>query len=199
MMDRSEWQAFLAQWSAALLRDPQVVANVPLDVIRSGWLGFPGATAAQVTGLEARLGAPLPPSYRTFLTVSNGWCHTTGFIYRLWSTEEVEWFAVSHQDWVDAYVAPAGPPVPDEDYYVYGEAQSSVTMRPEYLQTALEISDVGDSAIYLLNPRIVTPDGEWEAWFFANWLPGAHRYRSFEALMRREYESYLRLREGSAS
>jgi hypothetical protein len=31
----------------------------------------------------------------------------------------------------------------------------------------------------LLNPEIVTPEGEWETWFFANWLPGATRYRSF--------------------
>src|SRR5262249_28866812 len=31
----------------------------------------------------------------------------------------------------------------------------------------------------LLNPMVVWPDGEWEAWFFANWLPGAARYPSF--------------------
>ena len=53
-----------------------------------------------------------------------------------------------------------------------------------------------DSAIYLLNPKVVTPDGEWEAWFFANWLPGAARYRSFVELMQAEYRSFRQLHEG---
>ena len=28
---------------------------------------------------------------------------------------------------------------------------------------------------FLLNPEIRTADGEWEAWVFANWFPGARR------------------------
>ena len=36
----------------------------------------------------------------------------------------------------------------------------------------------------------VTHDGEWEAWFFANWLPGATRFRSFAELMEAEYQSF---------
>jgi hypothetical protein len=50
----------------------------------------------------------------------------------------------------------------------------------------LEISDTGDAAILLLNPEVVSDEGEWEAWFFASWLPGAGRFRSFEELMRFE-------------
>jgi HEAT repeats len=37
----------------------------------------------------------------------------------------------------------------------------------------------------------VWPDGEWEAWFFANWLPGAMRYRSFADWMRQEFDQLL--------
>src|SRR6266446_7591623 len=33
---------------------------------------------------------------------------------------------------------------------------------------------------------VVWPDGEWEVWFFANWLPGATRYLSFADWMRHE-------------
>ena len=54
----------------------------------------------------------------------------------------------------------------------------------------LEISDESDSAIYLLNPEVVTAEGEWEAWLFANWLPGASRYRSFAELMEAEYRTF---------
>jgi hypothetical protein len=38
---------------------------------------------------------------------------------------------------------------------------------------------------------VVWPDGEWEAWFFANWLPGATRYRSFADWMRQELDQLL--------
>lgn len=37
--------------------------------------------------------------------------------------------------------------------------------------------------VYLLCPDVRTPAGEWEAWYFANWLPGATRYRSFKQLL----------------
>ena len=76
---------------------------------------------------------------------------------------------------------------------MYGQEQDPITLRVEYLQTALQISDVGDSSIYLLNPQVVTEEGEWEAWFFANWLPGAARYRSFQELMKEEYRNFLAL------
>lgn len=51
---------------------------------------------------------------------------------------------------------------------------------------------MGDAAIYVLNPQIVTPEGEWEAWLFADWLPGAARYRSFQDLMQAEYAQAMR-------
>lgn len=50
------------------------------------------------------------------------------------------------------------------------------------LAATLQISDEGDAAFLLLNPRVRCGD-EWEAWFFAHWLPGAQRYPSFAALM----------------
>jgi hypothetical protein len=197
----TDWKAFLTQWSRDMLQDDDIVQHLPADVVASGWLGHPGATEDQIAALEARLGTRLPPSYRAFLAATNGWRTTTPFIDKLWSTDEVEWFAVRNQDWIDAYVEPAAdlPPITDAEYFVYGDEQSSVQQssvhfRTEYLQSALEISETGDSAIYLLNPQIVTPEGEWEAWFFANWRPGATRYRSFLEMMQAEYQSCLRLR-----
>ena len=85
----------------------------------------------------------------------------------------------------------SGPSVPDARYFVYGVEQDPVLARWEYLEDALEISPVGDSAIYLLNPRVIFEDGEWEAWFFANWLPGANRYRSFWEMMLTEHEKFV--------
>jgi hypothetical protein len=174
--------------------------EMPPEVIASGWLGYPGATEEQIKKAELRLGTTLPPAYREFLKVTNGWRQLSPFIYNLWSTEEIKWFALRNQDWIDAYVQPyaALESVPDEEYFVYGDEQDSVLIRVEYLQTALEISDTGDSSILLLNPQIVTAGGEWEAWFFATWLPGATRYRSFWEMMQDEYQSFLHLLEDSS-
>jgi len=102
-MTTLDWHNFLKRWSAELLQDLDVKAKLPADVIASGWLGYPGATEEQIEGAEARLGARFPPSYRAFLKVSNGWRQVTQSIYKLWSTEDVDWFAVRNQGWIDSW------------------------------------------------------------------------------------------------
>jgi len=204
------WRPFLEQVSRDLLADEGVRGMLPSEVVSSGWLGYEGAKEAEIVAVETRLGAKLPPSYRTFLSESNGWRNCGPFIYDLWSCSDVHWFQERNQQWIDAYIYPENngitivyppgqvPPAPrpltDEEYLVYGDQQDSCRFRTEYLQTALEISDVGDSAVLLLNSKKISEGGEWEAWLFANWMPGAHRYRSFRELMEGEYKSFLRLR-----
>lgn len=197
----------MRRWSQQILSKPAyATSESPQEVVAAQWLGYPGATEDQIAQAETRLGTRLPSSYRDFLKASNGWRATTPFIDRLWSTEDIEWFSVRHQDWIDRHVNHyrrlarinwngylKRPLVTDEAYFVYGDNQDCRNFRVEYLQTALEISAVSDSAIYLLNPAIVDADGEWEAWFFADWLPGADRYPSFQALMEAEYRNSLEL------
>ena len=67
----------------------------------SGWLGYLGAKEEQIAAAEEHLGQRLPPSYRAFLQVSNGWRNAGPFIDRLWSTEEVDWFVTRNQDWIE--------------------------------------------------------------------------------------------------
>ena len=215
-MNTFEWESFLKRWSQAFIASKcQELDALPPEVIEAGWLGYPGALEEQIHHAENRLGVSLPPSYREFLKVTNGWRQTTPFIYQLWSTYEIEWLRVRHSDWIDTfieqqkrweqrhlYMSVNGLShsakrflIPDEIYFVYGEEQDCMDLRVEYLQTALEISRKGDSAIYLLNPQVVTEEGEWEAWFFGDWLPGADRYRSFRDLMWAEYQNFLELNE----
>lgn len=206
MMTTFNWKDLMTQWNQELLADEDIRAELPPEVITSGWLGYPGATEAQIAQLEERLGTSLPPSYRQFLQFSNGWRDTGYFIPAIWSTEEIEWFAVRNQGVIDVwtegerYDGREQDLAPDEEYLIYGEdGADEGTFRPAYLQTALEISDRerAGTAVYLLNPQIVTPEGEWEAWFFAHWIPGATRYRSFWDLMQHEHKSFLYLEGGS--
>jgi hypothetical protein len=165
------------------------------DVIRSGWMGFPPATEQELTALEARLRCALPPSYRAFLATSNGWRQTGYFIFEVWSCAKVAWLMERNSELVEAWTEPArGISIPDEKYSIYGPEQDPIWMRSEYLSRCLEISGEGDASILLLNPEIVFPDGEWEAWQLASWYAGAYRFRSFRELMEHQRESFLELR-----
>lgn len=154
-------------------------AQLPPEVLESEWLGFPGASEEEIKAAEVRLGLTFPPSYRTFLKVTNGWPDWNIADLELLPTSELEWFCRENQSWIDIWMAGIKeiPSVPDEDYFVYGNEKSSEPIRPEYLQTALQISTVSDLGVILLNPQVIR-NNEWEAWIFTgdviNW-----RYRSF--------------------
>lgn len=212
-MGNFDWQRFLENWSQDYLACTGEMHNVSPEVLASGWLGFPGATEVQIAEAEARLSIQLPPSYREFLKISNGWRQTTPFIYRILAVEEVEWFHVKHREWISSFChrhsytqsvaiaerlpngASARQAVSDADYLTYGNEQDCSKIRVEYLSSSLEISEKGESSIYLLNPMVVNSQQEWEAWFFGDWLPGADRYPSFQAMMEAEYKNFLDLRE----
>jgi len=180
-MKESEWKTFLAEYNRELLSYEEVVEALSRETIKAGVLGYEAATEEEVAKTEKRLKTRLPASYRAFLKTSNGWRFPSISIFDLLPANKVAWFREQNQDWIDAYVGPSAglPPLSDKEYFVYGAKQDCVKFRTEYLASALQISEVGDGAVLLLNPQVVTPEGEWETWFFANWLPGAVRYRSF--------------------
>ncbi len=181
-MNESSWKTFLTEYNRELLSYEEVVERLSPELIKAANLGYAGATEEEIVAAEKHLVANLPRSFRAFLKVSNGWRFPSVSIFNLLPATRIAWFQEENQAWIDTYVhtASESPPISDEEYFVYGGNQDSVNFRAEYLQTALQISEVGDSGVVLLNPKVVTPAGEWETWFFANWLPGAQRYRSFE-------------------
>jgi hypothetical protein len=56
------------------------------------------------------------------------------------------------------------------------------------MQDLLQVSSNDEDYVFLLNPRVQTPDGEWEAWDFGNKYPGANRYRTFAMMMEQVLE-----------
>jgi hypothetical protein len=187
-----DWDSWLHEWNQQLLArfDPEqynafVDPAVTPAVIASGWLGFPGASEAEVAALEARLSARLPPSYRSFLRVSNGFLQPGVIVPRLLVTGEVDWFRVAHQAMIDAWhrgmTASPGLTVPDAEAFEHHLPNALQVSAPERVGTA----------IYLLNPDVVNAEGEWEAFYFAHWVPGVRRYPSFWELMLAEQESWM--------
>ena len=189
------WERLLAQWTEemALYSDGQDDPALPIQ--RTGLLSAVGATEDEIAASEARLGITIPPSYRQFLQVSNGWQAGS---WHLRPVSEVQWFSIEDQAIIDAWVkAGLDDTVSDEEYLVYGDDVNQ-PLRAEYLQTALAIGEY-DEGTYLLNPQTRTPEGEWEAWFFAHWVPGADRYRSFWDLMVAEHKHSLYILKSSKS
>lgn len=163
----------------------------------AGWLGEPGATEAEISLAEQRLGVRLPPSYRAFLKETNGFDHIGYFIYRLYNAAEIDWFRVRNQDWIDAYQKgidkyQGGEDISPEEHLA--NPGDTVRFRTAYLSSCLQISAEGDSAVVLLNPEVINDEGEWETWFFANWSPGAERFPSFNDYVESELKTIKDIR-----
>src|SRR6266403_1691442 len=175
MSTPGEWRGFLEKFAAAAGAQE--------------WPGSPAASEEEFLAAETRLKVKLPPSYRAFLGASNGWRNASRAVPVLRPVEKIRWFKREHRDWAQAYLDPMQneePILPAErDYFNYSQ-EDSVNFEVKHLAHTLCISEVGDSAVLLLNSMVVWPDGEWEVWFFANWLPGATRYLSFADWMRHE-------------
>ncbi len=174
------WTAWLADWNAELLAALDLdTRNAFLDPARirplaeRGQLGSPPAGAEALARLEARLGMPLPPSYRSFLAASNGFVQAGMIVPGLLPAASVGWLRDAEPDLVEAYDDPA------------------IADTAELLRSALLISErelIG-TAVYLLDPRRPATDGEWPAILFAHWSPEVDPYPSFAALMEAERAS----------
>jgi len=189
---------FLESWNRDLLDDEYVGDSVRHKFIDDRWLGNPPATSDEIRANEERLGVRLPPSYRSFLEIANGWVYPGNdmdFPGMLRSVERIEWATDSEAYVVKAFADDHGaPPVADREYFVYGPDQDPIYLRPEYLEHCLLISDESEGGVYLLNKVVQTDDGEWEAWHLNSHLPGAYRSRSFLELMRQQRELLLHYR-----
>src|SRR3954468_17728672 len=101
-MTESEWKTCLTEYNRELLSYEQVVEALPRELIKGGWLGYPGASEKEVAATEKRLATRLPPSYRAFLKASNGWRFPSVSIFDLRPAAKVAWFREENQDWIDA-------------------------------------------------------------------------------------------------
>ena len=183
-MNATEWTTFLTTWTRAIAERKTNNPNEPRVVHPVYGLGFPGATEVDLAQAEARLGTRLPRSYREFLKATNGLNQPFSYVPAcggdFWPAAQVDWFNARNAGWIEAY-----------------DGVDDVSLQPaslrfvDELRGTLELSHDGDAAAYLLNPRVVGPDGEWEAWFFASWSPDVERFLSFEDMMRTRYHQFM--------
>lgn len=168
----------LKKWGEIMLASGEFSQVLDPSMAAKRWAGFNPASEAAIEAAEARLGARLPRSYRDFLKVSNGWWigGTSGPV-RLWPVEEIRPLRETCPDLVAGWAEMSG----SDDTWEDGLA-------PAHYSHAIQISDDNDG-FYLLNPR-KTRRGEWQAAFYANWVPGAECHDSFKELMYGLYEAF---------
>ncbi|AXG77477.1 SMI1/KNR4 family protein [Streptomyces paludis] len=161
-MKTYNWRPFLERWSEDWARSPVAREESP-----GTWLGFPAAGEERIGALEARLGVPLPPTYRSFLATTDGWRPAGSRIPLLGPADGVRPYA-------EGVEGTGG-----------GEWGSAVRLSGE----SAESTDV----IALLDPGEVNADGEWAAYLHHGpGSPAPERYETFMELMQALFREFHR-------
>ncbi|MFJ1732729.1 SMI1/KNR4 family protein [Streptomyces sp. NPDC088254] len=186
-----DWQEFLGRWRAEWVPDLDEELEDDEDEGHGPTgdpLGRPGADEAAITAAEERLGRRLPPSYREFLAVSDGWrVNQTAGVYRLGGVADIDWFQDPH-GMTPLYEQELGDDPREEDVLLAG-----------MWRRALRLETDSDMSNALLDPGDSDEDGEWALYVYKGWsgeLP--ERYPSFRAYMEDMYRGFHSDRAQSA-
>lgn len=177
--DSFNWHEFLGRWQDEWV--PRADEDEDEDGGQSGaHLGRPGAAEAAIAAAEERLGRRLPPSYRGFLAVSDGWhVDQTAGIYWLGGVAEIGWFGDPF-DMTPLYEESLGDDPREEEVLLAG-----------MWRRALRLETDSDMSYALLDPGDTDQDGEWALYVYKGW-GGEYpdRYPSFRAYMEAMYRGF---------
>ncbi|WP_132325069.1 MULTISPECIES: SMI1/KNR4 family protein [Methylomonas] len=195
-----DWRSFLTCWRTAvqarLARGESYTSLKSLPPSLNQVSATTSTSELAVADAERRLNVKLPASYRHFVLASGN----------------AEWFIesfgtldgdgkLSNVSAIDVY--PLADPKnfgywsstgPDtlileaRKYLRYGYhtepllRQDSAYFRIDQLDSLIKVGDLDQGGAILLNPKVISADGEMEAWLLS-FKSGASRYRSFAELM----------------
>lgn len=83
--DELDWPGLLKDLSREVSEADNFRRYLPDQAIADEWLGFPIASQLEIENAEARLGTQFPPSYRSFLQITNSRMWAGPFVAFLWS------------------------------------------------------------------------------------------------------------------
>jgi len=129
------------------------------------------------------LGVNLPPDYKSFILITNGW-PLVGFNYSsLLEINMINKYSILHYEsykiWRTVYDE---EPLTNRQRLVYGADQLPELYAHEDLDEAIAISDNEYGECILLNP-LVKNNGNYETWVISPRHPDAMRFPSFFAFM----------------
>src|SRR5579871_5153053 len=86
-----DWGPVLSLLNSLVLSSGQLKGDLTTEMLSTRWCGALPATAEEIAAAEKRLGVMLPPSYRAFLSATNGWPLFDSLVERLLPVEQIEW------------------------------------------------------------------------------------------------------------
>ncbi|AJE43631.1 SMI1/KNR4 family protein [Streptomyces nodosus] len=181
-----DWRSFLLRWSgewADSLPDGETRDEDEEAARQARWLGFPPASEERIAAMEERLGRRMPPSYREFLKVSDGWRHAGGFVWLLAGTEDARW----HDN--ESGLADISEEYLDEDAGPEERREADIWRR------GLQLDVESDITYVLMDPEDVDEGGEWAVYTWASWrAEPPERHANFLEFMRDMYREFHSLR-----
>ncbi|HEX5579320.1 MAG TPA: hypothetical protein VFY43_06615, partial [Candidatus Limnocylindria bacterium] len=132
---------------------------------------------------EARLELRLPPSYRAHVLAGADLPGDHGLT--LLPVSEIDRFGRRESAWLAGWTqghewAEAAYGSSDR---LGDDPTDPATFPARQLGDTIVVSTTVDERVLLINPASTEAGGEWEAWDFANWYPGAYRYPTFARLV----------------
>ncbi|MFF4398741.1 SMI1/KNR4 family protein [Streptomyces sp. NPDC001480] len=175
--DSFNWHVFLRRWQEEWVPRADGGEGGGQAVVP---LGRPGADEAVTAAAEERLGRRLPPSYREFLAVSDGWhVDQTAGIYQLGGAADIDWFRDPY-DMTSLYEQNLDDNSRSEDVLLAGMWQRSLRLETD-----------SDMSYALLDPGDSDQDGEWALYVYKGWSGEVpDRYSSFRAYMEAMYRGF---------
>ncbi|MFI0266956.1 SMI1/KNR4 family protein [Streptomyces luteogriseus] len=171
-----DWRSFLLGWSeewADSLSDDDTRSEDDEAARQARRLGFPPASEERIAAMEKRLGRRMPPSYREFLKISDGWRHAGGFVWLLAGTADARW----HND--ESGLGDMFEEYLDED------AGPEERHEADLWRRGLQLDVESDATYVLMDPDDVDEDGEWAVYTWASWRAAPpERHANFRAFMR---------------
>uniref|UniRef100_UPI003518448B SMI1/KNR4 family protein n=1 Tax=Streptomyces calvus TaxID=67282 RepID=UPI003518448B len=181
-----DWRSFLHRWSgewADSLSDDDSRGGDDETARQARWLGFPPASEARIAAMEERLGRRMPPSYREFLRVSDGWRHAGGFVWLLAGTADAHWHD-NESGLADMF-----------EEYLDEDAGPEERRHADVWRRGLQLDVESDATRVLLDPEDVGEDGEWAVYTWASWRAAPpERHADFRAFMRDMHRQFHALR-----
>jgi SMI1 / KNR4 family (SUKH-1) len=188
------YQDLMKKWndellSSELCNDKEWLTKWLISLGYSGevkWLGREGATEAAIQQAEERLKLRLPPSYRQFLVVSNGWSMLNNFVGGLRRVEEVDLFSNTEPKFYQ-FVKEFEKSLQEEDRRKIGHGVTD---------KLLQIGDPVVDAVTVYMSSEQKKGNEFVVWEFIPWAAEWVEHDSFWDFLQATYKKFKEFNSG---
>ncbi len=210
----SDWRDLLSAMNQLVL-ECGLSEEVPEDVLKRGWLGEPPAAEEAIAAAELRLGLTLPPSFKAFYRVSNGWHWPHPDVRMILAVEGIERLGDSNNKNIAAFVDGSLYQL----YYMtkgheaaerlghHAASELGLEVAAELLPPDDPLRNVAamveisleeppmSEALMLLDPTNASADGEMQVLLSSNWTVGLPSEGNFWEFMKKGRDALARFDE----